>query len=187
MGYAGGKKESPTYHSLGDHTETIQIDYDPTLISYEELLDVFWESHSPTEPSWSRQYMSAVFFHNGEQKRLAMETREREAAKRGGKIFTEIISFNAFYLAEPYHQKYRLRQEQTMLKEYSVTYPNPNDFVNSTATARVNGFLDGYGTFEALQAEISGFGLSPEGSKKLLDIVHARNHLQKRWDLGVVS
>lgn len=187
VGYAGGTKKDPTYHSLGDHTETIQIVYDPTQISYEDLLNVFWESHSPTERSWSRQYMSAVFFHNDEQKKLARETRDREAAMRGGKIFTEILPFTEFYLAEAYHQKYRLRHERDMMKEFSVWYPNPDDFVNSTAAARVNSYLYGYGTFDALQEEISGFGLSQEGNKQLLDLVVAREHLHKRQVSGVHS
>jgi len=59
VGYAGGSTSSPTYRNIGDHTETIQIDYNPKEISHEELLDVFWRSHSPEVKSWSRQYMSA--------------------------------------------------------------------------------------------------------------------------------
>lgn len=173
VGYAGGTTKNPTYYNLGDHTETIQIDYDPTQISYEELLDVFWASHNPAQPPWSRQYMSIVFYHNDEQKRLAMETKDREAAKTNGKIFTEIVPAPEFYVAEAYHQKYRLQQVPDLMEEFRVIYPNDGDFMNSTAVARVNGYLGGHGTFEALQAEISGFGLSSEGDKKLLDIVRS--------------
>lgn len=64
VGYAGGSKENPTYYSLGDHSETIQIDYDPTQISYGQLLEVFWNSHNPTYEPWSRQYMSIIFYHS---------------------------------------------------------------------------------------------------------------------------
>jgi peptide-methionine (S)-S-oxide reductase len=173
VGYAGGTTKNPTYYNLGDHTETIQIDYDPAQISYEELLDVFWDSHNPAQRPWSRQYMSIVFYHNDEQKRLAMETRDREAARIQGEIFTEIVPASEFYLAEAYHQKYRLRQVPDLMQEFSVMYPDNEDFVASTAAARVNGYLGGYGTVEALQTELSSFGLSPEGSKKLLDIVYA--------------
>jgi peptide-methionine (S)-S-oxide reductase len=173
VGYAGGTTKNPTYYNLGDHTETIQIDYDPTQVSYEELLDVFWDSHNPAQRPWSRQYMSIVFYHNDEQKRLAMETRDREAAKINSEIFTEIVPASEFYLAEAYHQKYRLRQVPDLMKEFSVIYPDNEDFVDSTAAARVNGYLGGYGTFEALQAELSGLGLSPAGSQRLLDIARA--------------
>jgi peptide-methionine (S)-S-oxide reductase len=171
VGYAGGTKEDPTYYSLGDHSETIQIDYDPTQISYQELLEVFWDSHSPTTRSWSRQYMSIIFYHNKEQKRLAEESRDREAAKVEGKIFTEIVPFSEFYLAEDYHQKYRLRGVPELLREYETLYPNLEDFVDSTAVARVNGYLGGHSTLVDLEAEIDDLGLSPAGSKRLLEMV----------------
>jgi peptide-methionine (S)-S-oxide reductase len=165
VGYAGGTTKSPTYHNLGDHTETIQIDYDPTQISYEELLDVFWDSHNPTARPWSRQYMSIVFYHDEEQKRLAMETRDCESSRREGVIFTEIVPASQFYLAEDYHQKYRLRQVPEVEQVFRVIYPNDGDFVNSTAAARVNGYLGGYGTFEALERELESLDLSAEASK----------------------
>jgi len=176
VGYAGGTKENPTYHSLGNHTETVQIDYDPDQITFKELLEVFWESHRPTVQSWSRQYMAAVFFHNDEQKRLAMETRDRVAAKAKGKIHTQILPATKFYLAEAYHQKYRLRHEGDLMREFSTIYPATEDFVNSTAAARVNGYLSGYGTFTELQEEVDGFGLSPTRAETLLDIVYRLSH-----------
>lgn len=169
VGYAGGTKENPTYRSLGNHAETIQIDFDPTLVSYEELLDVFWDSHSPTSRPWSQQYASIIFYHDEEQQRLAQETRDREAARRGVPIFTEIVPFSEFYLAEGYHQKYRLQQAGDLLDEFRAIYPDDADFVNSTAAARVNGYLGGYGTLEALQAEFEGLGLSPAAQEALLD------------------
>jgi peptide-methionine (S)-S-oxide reductase len=159
---------------LGDHSESIQIDYDPTKISYEKLLEIFWASHSPTQRSWSKQYKAAVFYHNEEQKRLAMETRDREAAKRKSTIATEILPATTFYRAEAYHQKYRLRQDRDLMKEFGVIYPSDTDFVNSTAAARVNGYLDGYGTLESLQEELDALGLSPEASKRLVEIVKNR-------------
>lgn len=161
----------PTYHSLGDHTEAIQIDYDPIRISYEELLDIFWESHNPTMPSWSRQYMSAVYFHSEEQERLVVETRNREEAKRKTKIYTETVPASEFYPAEAYHQKYLLRQRPALMKEFNAIYPNTEDFINSTAAARINGYLGGYGTLTALEAELNNLNLLPATSKKLLEIL----------------
>jgi peptide-methionine (S)-S-oxide reductase len=141
------------------------------VVSYEELLDVFWSSHSATSQPWSRQYMSIVFYHNDEQRRLALETRDREAAKLQREIFTEIVPFSEFYLAEAYHQKYRLQQVPVLMREFRAMYPDNDDFVSSTAAARVNGYLAGYGTFEQLQEELDGFGLSPESRDKLLSLV----------------
>ena len=110
VGYAGGTKENPTYRDLGDLSETIQIEYDPTQISYEELLDVFWSSHNPQQRPWSTQYKSMILYHTDEQKMLAMESKGREETRLKSKVSTEIVPFSAFYLAEGYHQKYRLRQ-----------------------------------------------------------------------------
>jgi len=122
-------------------------------------------------PSWSRQYMSAVYFHSEEQKKLALETKNREAPKHKGEIYTEIVPASEFYLAEPYHQKYLLRQRPALMKEFNAIYPAIEDFVNSTAAARINGYLGGYGTFSALKAELNNLGLPPVTSKKLLEIV----------------
>ena len=163
-------EENPTYYNLGGHSETIQIDYDPSRISYEELLDVFWDSHNPSVQQWSRQYMSIIFYHNEEQQRLAMETREIQEAKTKGKIFTDIVPASEFYLAEAYHQKYYLRQIPELVKEFIAIYPDPNDFISSTAVARVNGYAGGYGTHAALQEELNNFGLSAAGKNKLLEI-----------------
>jgi peptide-methionine (S)-S-oxide reductase len=115
--------------------------------------------------------MSAVFFHNDEQKQLALETKQHEAASRNGDIFTQILPATTFYLAEDYHQKYWLRQERDLLKEFNKIYPNPQDFIDSTAVARVNGYLAGNGTSEMLQTELHKLGLSPAATKKLVDRV----------------
>ena len=152
---------------MGDHAETVQIDYDPTRISYRDLLDIFWQSHHPTRRPWSRQYASIVFFHNEEQERLAMETRDREEKRRGTKIHTEILPYSRFHLAEAYHQKYRLQQERELMREFALIYPDSLKFVNSTATARVNGYLSGYGTRESLGRELPTLGLSAEAQRTL--------------------
>jgi peptide-methionine (S)-S-oxide reductase len=171
VGYAGGTKENPTYHSLGDHTEAIQIDYDPTRISYEELLEIFWDSHDPAQRPFSRQYMSILFYHNEEQKRLAMQTRDRAAAEAGGPIHTEIRPASDFYLAEAYHQKYLLQQVPELMAEFNAMYPTPEDFVASTAAARANGYVGGYGSTTALQEALDDLGLSPAGNQTLQEFV----------------
>jgi len=173
VGYAGGTTPDPIYSNLGDHSETIQIDYDPTQISYEELLDVFWAGHSPTARPWSRQYASLIFYHNDEQKRLAIESRDREAAKGKDLIFTELLPFTEFHLAEAYHQKYRLQQVPELVSELQTLYPDDGGWINSTAAARVNGYVGGYGTSAMLLAELDSLGLSPAGSERLLEIVSA--------------
>ncbi len=171
VGYAGGTTEHPTYRRLGDHTEAIELDFDPAQISYGKLLDIFWKGHDPTARPWSRQYKAVIFFHDEGQRKLALESKGREEARLKEKIYTEILPYTGFTLAEDYHQKYRLRQEQDLLKEFEAVYPSERDFVNSTAAARVNGYLGGYGTPEELKKEIGSYGLSPAAKKRLLDML----------------
>lgn len=170
MGYAGGTTKNPTYRRIGDHTESIQVEYDPALISYQELLDAFWDGHNPTGPHFSRQYASIVLYHDETQRRLATEAKARESERRQSEIFTEIVPADEFYLAEGYHQKYYLQQYSDLVREFRTTYPDEQDFVSSTAVARANGYAAGYGTCEGLQAEIDRFGLSPRGDEELLDL-----------------
>ena len=103
-----------------------------------------------------------------------METRDREAAKRHQRISTEILPATQFYLAEAYHQKYGLRHDSELMQELAAIYPDERDFVNSTAAARVNGYLGGYGTVKSLQDELDSLGLSPEANKKLMNMMNKR-------------
>ena len=168
VGYSGGQKKDPSYRSLGDHSETLQIDYDPSRISYHQLLDIFWQNHDPTQRAWSRQYMSAIFFHNEDQQRLALQSKTGEEQRRNKKIQTEILPFTEFYLAEDYHQKYHLRQHQDLMREFMAFYSRNIDFINSTAAARVNGYVGGYGTSEEIEANLDRLGLSAGSQKKLV-------------------
>jgi len=144
------------------------MDYDPAKISYGRLLEIFWASHRPTERPWSRQYMKAIFYHNEEQKRAAEESKDRVAAKIDGQVLTQILPATEFYLAEDYHQKYILRRTTQLAREYTRTYPDLKDFVNSTAVTRVNGYLGGFGAPDVFRAELDRLGLSPSGRDKLL-------------------
>lgn len=179
VGYTGGSTPEPTYDSIGDHTETVQIDYDPAQVTYKELLEVFWESHNPRTPSFSPQYAEIISYHDEEQRQAALERKEREQAAGSGQVWTEIVPVSTFYLAEDYHQKYYLRRVRELEDEFRAIYPNPTDLTNSTAAARINGYLGGNGTLDQLQAEIDGYGLSLKAKEKLLDV------MAKRWGESV--
>jgi len=166
VGYAGGTKTNPTYHDLGDQSESVEIDFDPRVISYDDLLDVFWESHDPTEAPWSRQYRAAIFFHGERQERLAKESRDRVAEQIGKPVVTPIETAGTFWRAEDYHQKFRLRNTPKLMEEFKAIYPRDRDFVDSTAAARVNGFLDGHLSREELSAELKAL---PEGKRLKLE------------------
>jgi peptide-methionine (S)-S-oxide reductase len=170
VGYSGGTSENPNYYSLGNHSETVQIEYDPERISYRDLLDVFWRSHDPYYPSSSTQYMSVVFYHNDEQKRQVVESRDELETETIRTIYTRIVPASTFYLAEDYHQKYYLQQHKELAEEFKAIYPDFKDFVKSTSVARINGYAGGYGTPETLQKELGSLGLSPEGIDRVLEL-----------------
>ena len=117
VGYLGGTLANPTYEDVctdqTGHAEVVQITFDPAKVSYDQLLNVFWEMHDPTTlnrqgPDVGRQYRSAIFFHSAEQEAIARKSKaEVEAsAKFRRPIVTEITSASTFYRAEEYHQKY---------------------------------------------------------------------------------
>jgi peptide-methionine (S)-S-oxide reductase len=175
VGYTGGTTAYPTYHNLGDHTETIEVDYDPAIVSYADLLNVFWSSHDPTRRPWSKQYMSAIFYHNKEQEKLANETRDLEAAKSGGRIYTEILPAATFFRAEDYHQKYYLRRRSALVRELRGVYGGEEEFENSKIAARLNGYFAGYGTLADIQKEMADMGLSEKESLRILSELRQSN------------
>jgi peptide-methionine (S)-S-oxide reductase len=116
-GYSGGHTKNPSYKEVctgtTGHAEACQITYDPTVISYAELLEVFWEIHDPTTlnrqgADIGTQYRSVIFYHNNEQRLLAEEMKSKLDAAKIWKdpLVTEIVPFVAFYKAEDYHQEY---------------------------------------------------------------------------------
>jgi peptide-methionine (S)-S-oxide reductase len=116
-GYSGGKVKNPTYKEvcsgLTGHAEVIQLTYDPSVITYEELLEIFWKTHDPTTlnkqgADEGTQYRSAIFYHNDQQKKLAEFYKKKldDAHAFSAPIVTEIVPFTAFYKAEDYHQNY---------------------------------------------------------------------------------
>ena len=107
VGYCGGKKEHPTYYSLGDHTEAFSIDYDPGILSYADLLGYFWNGHRCERNNSSRQYINAVFYRDVVQKKLAEASRD-EQAKNVTSVATELHPVGKFTYAEGYHHKYYL-------------------------------------------------------------------------------
>ncbi len=119
VGYIGGDFDNPTYNDVCSgktgHAEAIQLEYDPSQVTYEELLMIFWNNHNPTTinqqgPDIGEQYRSGVFFHNPEQESIANKLKEKlqdtTIKKFGKKIVTQIVPAKKFFRAEEYHQRY---------------------------------------------------------------------------------
>lgn len=115
VGYSGGHLPNATYKDVCSgrtgHAEVVQVEYEPTQVSYDDLLKVFWENHDPTTlnrqgPDVGAQYRSAIFFHTPEQESAAKASKEKMQAGYKNKIVTEITAASEFYRAEDYHQQY---------------------------------------------------------------------------------
>ncbi|MBN1678524.1 MAG: peptide-methionine (S)-S-oxide reductase MsrA [Candidatus Thermoplasmatota archaeon] len=118
VGYSGGNMKNPTYRDVCSgrthHAEVVQVEFDPSVVSYDELLEIFWRDHDPTTlnrqgPDVGEQYRSVIFHHDDAQKAAAIDSRERLQKTdrfKNRKIVTEIMPAQEFYPAEEYHQRY---------------------------------------------------------------------------------
>jgi peptide-methionine (S)-S-oxide reductase len=124
VGYAGGTKESPTYEDVCSdktgHAEVVEVEFDPSQISYDNLLDVFWSNHNPTTlnrqgPDVGAQYRSVIFYHSPEQKLAAEASREKinSSGRFRQKVVTQIEPARMFWRAEEYHQRYLQKRGQS--------------------------------------------------------------------------
>ncbi|HZX44574.1 MAG TPA: peptide-methionine (S)-S-oxide reductase MsrA [Candidatus Nanoarchaeia archaeon] len=116
-GFMGGEKKDPTYEEVSTgktgHAEAVQVEYDPSKIAYDDLLDIFWNIHNPTllnqqGADVGTQYRSVIFYHSESQKRIALESKSR--LPNASQVVTEIVPVGVFYSAEEYHQKYIKRR-----------------------------------------------------------------------------
>ena len=123
VGYSGGHVENPSYEVVcggrTGHAEVVEVEYDPAAVSYEQLLDVFWENHDPTTlnrqgPDIGSQYRSAIFYLTPEQETAARQSKERleQAGRFKRPIVTEITPASTFYRGEDYHQQYLAKRGQ---------------------------------------------------------------------------
>jgi peptide-methionine (S)-S-oxide reductase len=124
VGYAGGKKENPTYEDVctdrTGHAEVVEVEFDPSQITYDELLDVFWSNHNPTTlnrqgPDVGTQYRSVIFYHSPEQKSAAEASRKKidTSGRFGRPVVTQIEPAPTFWRAEEYHQRYLHKRGQS--------------------------------------------------------------------------
>lgn len=168
VGYAGGKKPDPSYYALGDHTEVVQVEYDPGMLSYSALLDVFWENHDPRTNAGKRQYRSVVLTTTDAQRDAVERTRDTIAQRLGTSVATDVETLDQFSLAEEYHQKYELRSTPVLGDE--LVERCGERLVDSTVAARLNGFVAGYGDDDQRRALLAELELPPA----VLSEVHRR-------------
>lgn len=173
VGYAGGTSPHPTYRKIDDYTETVEIVFDPHLLSLESLLHIFWQTHDATKNRFykERQYISLIIFQNIQQKKIAENIKQMEEKRQGKEIQTEFQVATLFYPAEDYHQKYFLRRFKEATKNVQKLFPDEETFIRSTISARLNGFIRENKSLPEIKEEIKNWGLSEEHLKELQKMI----------------
>ncbi|OJF97145.1 peptide-methionine (S)-S-oxide reductase MsrA [Alkalibacterium sp. 20] len=177
-GFTGGTTAEPTYRNIGDHTEAIQIDFDSSLLSYEDILQIYWDSHDATKDRSfkGRQYLSLLIVHSTNQQETAEMLKNKWENRNGKRIGTEIQYDRPFYPAENRHQKYFLKRFPKAMGSILPLFPDHKNFMDSTIAARLNGFVRENGRLNDIKDEISEWQLTSEEENVL------QNMLQKiRW------
>lgn len=151
----------------------IRVEFDPTVVSYKQLLDVFWDSHDPEYNAYSRQYRNAILTLTEKQRSEAGASLAAMKVMAHNTIFTSVEPAGEFYAAEDYHQKYLLRKAKKIFQEFQAIYPDSKRLIASTAAAKINGYLGCNGKLEVLQKELPQLGLSPQMQELLVEHVSA--------------
>ncbi len=175
VGYAGGTTPSPTYDHIGDHAETLEVAYDPEVVDYPQLIQVFFAAHDSTRPSPRRQYASIIFPEDDEQEDRALEALRNLSEEAGKPPATEVLRSQVFHSAEAYHQKFYLQQVRRIFDSLRRQYDDLWELVDSRPAARINGYIAGYGNIEDLEEEIDEMNLDPGGKDALLRLVRSRS------------
>lgn len=171
VGFAGGQTAAPTYRKMGDHTETIQIEFDPSIISYTEVLKEFWQNHYPNRDNYKgRQYISLLHYHTEQQHEIIAKVKKEMEARLGEEIETEISPFIDFTIAESRHQKYYLKRYPKALEQLAELYPDQELLTDSTFAARLNGFVKGYGTKKGITEELAQWSIGKAEKLFLIDL-----------------
>jgi len=159
VGYSAGSKPNPIYKDLGDHVEVITIDFDPTIISYYDLLQLFWNNHEyGLTTRVKRQYASIIQYHDEEQKEIAERSLAEEIINRPNEtIITSVAAAAAFHPAEDYHQKYYLQSHKDLAQTIDL---DAKLLFTSHVASRLNGYLVGVGGVQQFLDEADALGLT---------------------------
>ncbi|KAF4526650.1 hypothetical protein B566_EDAN015201 [Ephemera danica] len=162
----------------GDHTEAIDIDFNPNEITYDDLLSLFWKHHDPSSPSTKQRllaicviifYSSFVYYHDEEQQSKATASLKEVEASKKKPVLTKIIPATIFYAAEDYHQKYRLQQWRELTSTLGLK--TLDDLTSSHIAARLNGYLVGLGGVKQFDEEAETLGLTGDLAKQVRQCV----------------
>ncbi|MZQ86581.1 peptide methionine sulfoxide reductase [Paenibacillus sp. 5J-6] len=173
VGFAGGTTENPTYRQMGDHSETVEMDFDPSIVSLETILHVFWSNHNPVNINdyKGRQYRSLVLYRNPIQMDIIHKVMADREVQGNGRPDTEVAPLIHFYLAEDRHQKYYLKRYPDALDKLKPLFPTDEELTNATLAARLNGLAKGYTNMDKIIHEIRTWLISSEEQEEIIRLI----------------
>ena len=143
VGYAGGTKLNPTYHALGDHTEVLQVEFNPDTVTYRDILQLVFESHNPRRQTGKTQYQNVVLAATASQRTAIDEFLTTQGLTVGG-TETRIERLSRFYPAEEYHQKYKLQSASSFMDVFEAAGYSDVEFRESPIAAKLNAYVAGH-------------------------------------------
>lgn len=143
VGYAGGTKPDPTYSVLGDHTEVVQVEFDPERLTYQDILGEIFSSHNPCNQAKKRQYQNVILAETEDQYEAILDFLAASAFSRD-EIETRIETLSQFHPAENYHQKYNLRGKRWLTESFDEAGYDAEDIRESPAAAKLNAHVAGH-------------------------------------------
>jgi peptide methionine sulfoxide reductase MsrA len=146
----------------------LRIDYDPSLITFNKILDIFWEGHDP-KVRCKKQYQSTIFYHDQEQKDIAINSMKNYELEHGIIVSTVIQKIGCFHLAENYHQKFYLRHDKSLMEELNL---NDERIMNDPIATRFNCYVSGNGNRDQFLKDAKELNLSERLTNKLLKNLH---------------
>lgn len=172
-GYAGGTLPDPTYRHMGDHSETVELEYDPEILSYEEILLVFWDNHNPVNINGykGRQYQSMLLYRTLQQKNAIDRVLNERRELGKDEPATEVHPFTAFYPAEEKHQKYYLKRNPDAIDKLLTLYPSIQAMDQSTLAARLNGLAKGFTNRSRTLEEVKGWRMPETERERIMALV----------------
>lgn len=176
VGFAGGNTANPTLLRPGNHAQVVEIHFDPMVVTFQQLLHIFWGSHDGTETGLVSHWSLILVVHDG-QRRRAASFLSLQQAKIRQRIATRILPMTEFHEAELKYQRYFLQQNRVLLRQFSA-WPTQR-FVNSWRTTKINSVLAGHGTAHDLSRHVGKMGLDKSGIAELTKAAAAaREHRQ---------
>ena len=179
VGYSGGKSTNPSYKILDLHTEVVEIDYDPDAITYDELIDIFFESHNETLRPYDQRVKSLIFYRNDDEREIAKAKLDEVRARtpENESVYTELKAFEVFYLAEPEHQNRSLKLEVSLYKELEQMFRSEDKILLSILVSKLNGYIYGYGDMEGALEVLEISGLSEASKARVIDVIISRPYV----------